>query len=96
MEIGRQIARSDRVEIVVVPVDPVDRRTKRFVASLFIGDIADAQPERNLRMAPDDAPGGLERPVDVAKRPEDLEIWEFGNLEISLARATARALKPAR
>jgi hypothetical protein len=66
MEAVRKIARGDGVEVVVVAVDPVDRRAERFVTSVFVGDVADAQPERNLGMARDDRPGGVERAVDVA------------------------------
>jgi hypothetical protein len=66
MKIRREIARGNRIEIVVVAVDPVDRRAERFVPSLFVGDVADAQPERNLGMARDNRPRGIERAVDVA------------------------------
>jgi hypothetical protein len=66
VKVRRQIAGRNRVEIVVVAVDPVDRHAERFVMSLLVGDVADAQPERNLGMARDDRPGGVERAVDVA------------------------------
>jgi hypothetical protein len=66
MEIGRQIARGDGVEVVVVAVNPVDRRADRFVASLFVGDVPDTKPERNGGMACDDVSRRVERTVDVA------------------------------
>jgi hypothetical protein len=70
MEAVRQISRGDGVEVVVVTVDPIDARAQRFVAALLVGDVADAQPERNLGMARDDRPRGVERAVDVAQDPE--------------------------
>ena len=70
MEIHRQIAGADGVEVVVVAVDPVDAGAERFVASLFVGDVADAQPERDFGMARDDRPRRVERAVDVAQDPE--------------------------
>jgi hypothetical protein len=66
MEIRRQIAGGDRVEVVVVAVNPVDRRAERFVTSLFVGDVANAQPERDLGMPRDDRPRAGECAVDVA------------------------------
>jgi hypothetical protein len=42
MKVRRQIAGGDGVEVVVVAVNPVDRRTERFVAPVFVGDVADA------------------------------------------------------
>jgi hypothetical protein len=66
MKVRREITRGDGVEVVVVAVDPVDRSAERFVTSLFVGDVADAEPERNLGMERDDRPGGVERAVDVA------------------------------
>ena len=66
MEIRRQIAGGYRVEIVVIAVDPVDRRAERFVAPVLVGDVADAQPERNLGMPRHDRAGGVEGAVDVA------------------------------
>jgi hypothetical protein len=66
VQIRREIARRDRVEVVVVPVNPVDGRAERFVASVFGREVADAQPERNVRMAGDDAPRVGKRAVDIA------------------------------
>jgi hypothetical protein len=71
VKVRRQIAGGDGIEVVVVAVDPVDRRAEGFVTSLLVGDVADAQPERNLGMARDDRPRGVERAVDVAQDPED-------------------------
>ena len=66
MKIRRRIAGGDRVEVVVVAVDPVDRGAERFVTSVLVRDVADAQPERDLGMPRDDGPRGVERAVDVA------------------------------
>ena len=66
MEIRRQIAGGDGVEVVVVAVDPVDASAERLVAAGFVGDVADAEPERDLGMARDDRARGVERAVDVA------------------------------
>ena len=65
-EVLRQVVRGDRVEVVVVAVNPVDAGAERFVAPVFVGDVADAEPERDLGMARDDRPRGVERAVDVA------------------------------
>jgi hypothetical protein len=66
MKIRGQIAGGDGVEVVVVAVNPVDAGARGFVASLFVGDVADAEPERDLGMPRDDRPGRVERAVDVA------------------------------
>jgi hypothetical protein len=66
MEIRREISRGDSVEVVVVAVDPVDGSADGFIPAGFVGDVADAQPERNLGMAGDDRPRRIERAVDVA------------------------------
>ena len=66
MEIAREIARGDGVEIVVVAVDPVDGRADGLVAAGVGCEIPDAQPERNLGMARDDLSRRIERAVDVA------------------------------
>jgi hypothetical protein len=66
MERRRQIAGGDGVEVVVVAVNPVDAGAERFVASGIVGDVADADPERNLGVARDDGARRLERAVDVA------------------------------
>ena len=70
MEIRRQIAGGDGVEVVVVAVNPVDAGAERLVASGLVSDVADAQPERNLGMPRDDRPRGVERAVDVAEDSE--------------------------
>jgi hypothetical protein len=69
MQILGQRAGRDRVEVVVVAVDPVDGRAERLVGASVRRDIADAQPEWNLGMRRDDRPGRVERAVDVAERP---------------------------
>jgi hypothetical protein len=66
MEIRREISRGDGVEVVVVAVDPVDGSADGFIPATFVGDVADAQPERHLGMARDNRPGGVERAVNVA------------------------------
>jgi hypothetical protein len=70
MEIRGQIAGGDRVEVVVVAVNPIDRHADGFVAPVFGGEVPDAQPERNLGVTRDDRPRGVERAVDVAQDPE--------------------------
>jgi hypothetical protein len=47
-------------------VNPVDARAERFVPAVLVGDVAHAQPERNLGVARDDLSRRLERAVDVA------------------------------
>jgi hypothetical protein len=69
MHILGQRAGRDRVEVVVVAVDPVDGRAERLVGASVRRDIADAQPERNVRVGSDDGARGVERAVDVAERP---------------------------
>ena len=64
-----QRARGDRVEVVVVAVNPVDRRAERVVRARLGRDVADAQPEGNLRMRRDDPARRVERAVDVSERP---------------------------
>src|SRR4051812_46837026 len=75
MQVRRQIAGSDGVEVVVVAVDPVDRTAQRLVEPRVGGDVADAQPERHVRMARDNAASGQEIAVHVAKRPEKHSIF---------------------
>jgi len=70
MQIRRQIAGRDGVEVVVVAVDPVDRGAQRFVAPVLVGDVADAEPEGDVGMARDDAARGGEIAVDVAERAD--------------------------
>jgi len=65
-EIRRQIAGLDRIEVVVVPVNPVHTGADRLVTAVVVGDVADAEPEWNLRMPRDDRPRSVERAVDVA------------------------------
>ena len=70
MQIRRQIAGRDGVEVVVVAVDPVDRGAERLVASVLVGDVADAEPEEEVGMARDDAARGGEIAVNVAERAD--------------------------
>jgi hypothetical protein len=65
MEILRQLAGGDDVEVVVVPVDPVDAGAERLVTAAVVGNVADAEPEWNLGVPRDDGPGRVERAVDV-------------------------------
>ena len=67
MQIGRQVAGRDRVEVVVVAVNPVDRRADGFVAAALVSDVAYAQPEWNLAVARDDRPRTVERAVNVSE-----------------------------
>ena len=71
MQARRQIAGRDRVEVVVVAVDPVDRRAERLVASRGVGDVTDAEPGGNIGMPRDDLARGAERAMDVAERAYD-------------------------
>ena len=66
-QVLRQIAGRDRVEVVVVPVNPVDARAERLVAAVLVGDVADAQPERDVGMRSDDGARRVERAVDVSE-----------------------------
>jgi hypothetical protein len=66
MEILRQIAGGDDVEVVVVAVNPVDPGAERLVTAVVVGYVADAQPERNLGVPGHDRARGVERAVDVA------------------------------
>ena len=70
IEIARQITRGNRVEVVVVAVNPVDIGAERFVAAVLVRDVADTEPERNIGMARDDRARGVELAVDVAERAE--------------------------
>jgi hypothetical protein len=65
-QIGWQIAGRDRVEVVVVAVDPVDRCAERLIPSQVRRDVADAEPEGDLGMPRDDRSRRVERAVDVA------------------------------
>ena len=69
-EIRRQIAGRDRVEVVVIAVNPVERGGERLIAARVGRDVADAQPERNLRVPPDNRPRGVERAVNVSEDAE--------------------------
>ena len=66
MQIRREIARGDGVDIVVVAVDPVDRRADGFVESRISRQVPDREPERDLGMPRNDRLRGGERAVDVA------------------------------
>jgi hypothetical protein len=72
---GRSPA-ANRIEIVVVAVDPVDRRAERLVAPFVCCDIPDAQPERHLGVPRDHVARGVEFAVDVSQGSEyHLVIW---------------------
>jgi hypothetical protein len=70
MQVRRQISGRNGVEVVVVPVDPVDRGAERGIFKIrstrLVGDVADAQPEGNLGMPRDDTARRVERAVYVA------------------------------
>jgi hypothetical protein len=70
MKIRREISRGAGVEVVVVAVDPVEAGAERFVTSVFVGDVADAEPERNLGVPRHNGPRGVECAMDVAQDPE--------------------------
>jgi hypothetical protein len=74
-EIRRQIARRDGVEVVVVAVNPVDRRAERLVAAVLVGDVADAQPERDVGMARDDRRAASNAPWMSPSAPK---TWRRG------------------
>jgi hypothetical protein len=74
MEIVRQVAGRDRVEVVVVAVNPVNARAKRLVATVIVGDVADAEPEGNVRVTGDDGARSVERAVDVAEGADYLPV----------------------
>jgi hypothetical protein len=66
MKVRRQVAGGNRVEVVVVAVNPVERGCEGLIAAGVGRDVADAQPERNLRVPLYDRPSGVERAVDIA------------------------------
>jgi hypothetical protein len=65
-QVWRQTAQGNRVEIVVVAVNPVDRRAERRVVAVFGGDVTNAEPAPDLGMRRDDAAGVGKGAVDVA------------------------------
>jgi hypothetical protein len=69
-EVLRQVVSRDGVEVVVVAVNPVDPGAERLVPALLVGDVADAEPERDLRVPRHDRARGVERAVDVAEGAE--------------------------
>jgi hypothetical protein len=69
-QVLRQVVGRDRVEVVVVAVDPVDAAAERLVGAGSVRDVADAEPERNLGVARDDGSRGVECAVNVAQDPE--------------------------
>jgi hypothetical protein len=70
VEVRRQITGRNRVEVVVVAVDPVDPRARRLVRTRSGRDVANTEPERDVGMACDDGARRVERAVDVAENPE--------------------------
>jgi hypothetical protein len=68
---GRQLAGRDRVEVLVVPLDPVERRVEWLVTPAVVGDVADAEPVRHVWMPPHDPAHALDVAVDVAEGPEN-------------------------
>jgi len=65
MQVRRHAPGRDRVEVVVVAVNPVDGSADRLVAAVLVGNVADAEPERDLGVPRDDRAGWLERAVDI-------------------------------
>jgi hypothetical protein len=88
MKIRRQITGCDGVEVVVVAVNPVDRRGEGLVAAYVVGDVADAEPDRDFRMSPDDVARRVERAMDVAEGPD------FQTIACSSAKGRASRLCP--
>jgi hypothetical protein len=66
VEVVGELTGRDCVEVVVVAVRPVERRTDRLVEAGVGGNVAYAQPQGNVRMLRDDVAGGGEVAVDVA------------------------------
>jgi hypothetical protein len=89
MKVGRQIAVRNRIEGVVIAVDPVNRRAEGLVAASLIRDVADAQPERNVGVPGDDGASGAERAVDVA---ESAELRDFPRFPDYLPAGTSRSV----
>src|SRR5581483_1688207 len=72
--------RSDDVEVLVVALDPVERRDRFEVFAVVAGDVADTAPHRNVRVTPHDRVNGVELAVDVAERANHhrRRDWGFG------------------
>ena len=58
------------VEILVVALDPVERRRERLVAAVGVRDITHTKPERHLAVPFHDSSCRLEGAVNVAERAE--------------------------
>src|SRR6187399_279003 len=76
MKARRQVTGGDGVEVVVVAVDPVDGSPEGLIPALLIGDVADAEPDCDLGVAPDDVARRVERAVDVAERAYCLVVCD--------------------
>ena len=63
-----QVAGGDRVDVVIVAVNPVDTGAQRLVTAVFVGDVANAEPEGNVGVRRDDRPRRVEGAVDVSER----------------------------
>jgi hypothetical protein len=63
---GPQALAIHKLEILVIPLNPVQRSRRILVDSGVVADVTDAEPEGNLRVAPHDAANRLEIRVDVA------------------------------
>jgi hypothetical protein len=69
---GGAAGRKDGVKILVVPLDPVERRGNVLVHAAIVPDVTDAQPERNLGMPQHDAAKRIEIGVEVAYCAEEV------------------------
>ena len=72
MQAGRQIAGSDRVEVIVVAVDPKDRSAERLVVPASLAMSPTHSQGGNLGMALDKAPGVGERAVKSPRAPNSI------------------------
>jgi len=66
----------DAIEVLVVPLDPVQRFHRLGVDAAAAREIADAQPERYLRVPFHDSPRRWKVAVDIAERADhELTAW---------------------
>ena len=76
MEILRQVVSRDRIEVVVVAVNPVDAGAERLVAPRLVGDVPDTEPERDLRVLRHDGARAVEGAVNISERAENyFVVW---------------------
>jgi hypothetical protein len=65
-QIAWKLACRECIEVVVVAVDEIDRRSDGLVVPLLVGEVTDAQPERNVRVPGGDRARRVEGAVNVA------------------------------